>query len=125
MSGVYVSSGYYYRTNPITGASEHHGGLDLTAGGCYGHSVLACASGTVVTATYHYSWGNYILIDHGNGLATLYAHLSGFAVSAGQSVSQGQTIGYVGSTGYSTGPHLHVEVWVNGSRVNPAGYIPV
>ncbi len=125
IGGQYVSSGYYYRTNPITGASEHHGGLDIAAPGIYGASIYACDSGEVATATYHYSWGNYVLIDHGNGYATLYAHMSSIAVSEGQSVSKGQVIGYVGSTGYATGPHLHIEVWINGSRTDPSPYIPV
>ncbi|MCR5783837.1 MAG: peptidoglycan DD-metalloendopeptidase family protein [Clostridia bacterium] len=125
ISGQYVSSGYYYRTNPVTGAEEHHGGLDIAAPNIYGASIYACDSGEVATATYHYSWGNYVLIDHGNGYATLYAHMSSIAVSEGQSVSKGQVIGYVGSTGYATGPHLHIEVWINGSRTDPSPYIPV
>ncbi len=125
IGGQYVSSGYYYRTNPVTGASEHHGGLDIAAPNIYGASIYACDNGEVATATYHYSWGNYVLIDHGNGYATLYAHMSSIAVSEGQSVSKGQVIGYVGSTGYATGPHLHIEVWINGSRTDPSPYIPV
>ena len=87
--------------------------------------ISAAESGKVITASYHWSYGNYIVIDHGNGLSTLYAHCSSLAVGAGQSVSKGQTIGYIGSTGNSTGPHLHFEVRVNGSRTNPLNYISV
>lgn len=120
-SGVYLSSGFYRNSD-----GSYHGALDLcVSGGTYGLNISAAESGVVVTASYHWSYGNYVLIDHGNGLSTLYAHCSALAVSAGQSVSKGQTIAYVGSTGNSQGPHLHFEVRVNGTRVNPAGYISV
>ena len=120
-SGVYVSSPFYRNSD-----GSYHGALDLcTYGGTYGKNISAAESGKVITASYHWSYGNYVVIDHGNGLSTLYAHCSSLAVSSGQSVSKGQTIAYVGSTGYSTGPHLHFEVRINGSRVNPAGYISV
>lgn len=123
-SGCYISSGMVGRTNPVTGRSETHGGIDIcVSGGSYGKAISAAASGTVITASYHYSYGNYVMIDHGNGLATLYAHCSSLAVGAGQSVSAGQTIAYVGDTGYVSGPHLHFEVRVNGSRVNPLNYV--
>lgn len=119
-SGVYVSSGYYRSDG------SSHGALDLcVSGGTYGLAISAAESGTVVTASYHWSYGNYVVIDHGNGLSTLYAHCSSLAVGAGQSVSKGQTIAYVGSTGNSTGPHLHFEVRINGARTNPASYISV
>lgn len=84
-----------------------------------GASIVAANSGTVVQAGWHYSYGNYVMIDHGGGYSTLYAHASSLAVSKGQKVSKGQTIAYVGSTGNSTGPHLHFEVRVNGVRKNP------
>lgn len=84
-----------------------------------GASIVAANGGTVVKAEYHYSYGNYVMIDHGGGYSTLYAHASSLAVSKGQKVSKGQTIAYVGSTGNSTGPHLHFEVRVNGVRKNP------
>ncbi len=118
-SGVYVSSPFYRNSD-----GSYHGALDLcVSGGSYGKNISAAESGTVITASYHWSYGNYVVVDHGNGLSTLYAHCSSLAVGAGQSVSKGQTIAYVGSTGNSTGPHLHFEVRINGSRVNPSGYI--
>ena len=94
-----------------------HQGVDISAP--HGTSIVAADSGTVVTSTYAGGYGNYIVIAHGNGMTTLYAHMSSRAVGVGASVSKGQYIGSVGSTGNSTGPHLHFEVSVNGSRVNP------
>ena len=94
-----------------------HQGLDI--GGAHGINVVAADSGTVVTAGHGRGWGNYIVISHGNGMTTLYAHLSSFAVSAGTSVSRGQVIGFNGSSGNATTPHLHFEVRVNGNLVNP------
>ena len=120
-SGRYISSGFYRNSD-----GSYHGALDICVyGGSYGLKISAAESGKVITASYHWSYGNYIVIDHGNGLSTLYAHCSSLAVGAGQSVSKGQTIGYIGSTGNSTGPHLHFEVRVNGSRTNPLNYISV
>ena len=98
-----------------------HPGIDISAG--MGTPIRAAAAGVVVAAGYSGGYGNLTVIDHGNGIATAYAHQSGFAVSAGQQVAQGQVIGYVGSTGHSTGPHLHFEVRVNGSPVDPLGYL--
>ena len=86
-----------------------------------GAPVIAAASGTVITASYDSAYGNYVIIDHG-GTSTVYAHMSGLAVYEGQTVSQGQEIGYVGSTGRATGTHLHFEVYVGDSRVDPAQY---
>lgn len=120
-SGRYISSGFYRNSD-----GSYHGALDICVyGGTYGLKISAAEGGRVITAAYHWSYGNYVVIDHGNGLSTLYAHCSSLAVSAGQSVTKGQTIAYVGSTGNSTGPHLHFEVRVNGSRVNPSNYITV
>ncbi len=120
-SGVYVSSPFYRNSD-----GSYHGALDLCVyGGTYGLNISAAESGTVITAAYHWSYGNYVIIDHGNGLSTLYAHASSLAVGTGQSVSKGQTIAYVGSTGNSGGPHLHFEVRINGSRVDPSAYINV
>lgn len=120
-SGTYVSSGYYRNSD-----GSYHGALDLcVSGGSYGLNISAAESGTVVTAAYHWSYGNYVVVDHGNGLSTLYAHCSSLSVGAGQSVSKGQTIAKVGSTGNSSGPHLHFEVRINGTRTNPANYISV
>ena len=101
-----------------------HGGTDITMSSAYGKNIVAVADGTVIVAGYHWSYGNYIVIDHGNGLSTYYAHCSQLNVSYGQTVTQGQVIGLVGSTGNSTGPHIHFEVRVNGSRRNPENYIP-
>ncbi|MBP8855884.1 MAG: peptidoglycan DD-metalloendopeptidase family protein [Oscillospiraceae bacterium] len=98
-----------------------HRGLDICAP--YGSPIVAADSGTVVQAGYHYSYGNYVLINHGNGITTRYAHCSALAVGVGSSVSRGQIIGYVGSTGNSSGNHCHFEVMINGSFVNPQGFI--
>ena len=125
-SGGYVSTGNFTWpvpgfTNISCGYSSGHRAIDISGGGrtIYGTPIVAADSGKVVTATYHYSYGNYVMIDHGGGYSTLYAHASSLAVSAGQTVTKGQTIAYVGSTGNSTGPHLHFEVRVNGNRQNP------
>jgi murein DD-endopeptidase MepM/ murein hydrolase activator NlpD len=83
---------------------------------------MAADAGTVVSAVYSSSYGNYVVISHGNGMVTLYAHMNSMAVSSGQTVTKGQTIGYVGSTGWSTGPHCHFEVKVNGQLVDPLSY---
>jgi murein DD-endopeptidase MepM/ murein hydrolase activator NlpD len=98
-----------------------HPGIDIGAG--TGTPIKAAASGRVVVAGYSGGYGNLTVIDHGNGIVTAYAHQSSLAASAGQQVAQGQVIGYVGSTGFSTGPHLHFEVRVNGSPVDPLGYL--
>jgi murein DD-endopeptidase MepM/ murein hydrolase activator NlpD len=98
-----------------------HEGIDL--GAAYGTPIAAAASGVVIYAGWEGGYGNLVVIDHGGGLATAYGHQSRIAVSVGQSVSQGETIGYVGSTGHSTGPHLHFEVRVNGQAVDPLGYL--
>ena len=102
------------------GTVKFHAGEDIPAG--YGAEILAAASGTVVTAGWVSGYGNYTVIDHGGGLMTAYGHQSSFAVSVGDVVTQGQVIGYVGSTGNSTGPHLHFEVYVNGATVDPKSY---
>ena len=115
-----ITSYFGWRVHPITGTNKYHSGVDI--GASYGSSVLAADSGTVILAGWNGGYGNCIVISHGNGITTLYGHLSSIIVSSGQSVSQGQTIGYVGSTGNSTGPHLHWEVAVNGSQVNPLNY---
>ena len=119
---TYVSSPYGYRIHPIYGTYKFHGGVDIAAS--YGTAIWAADSGTVVTSLdgWNGGYGNYIIIDHGNGVQTRYAHMSSRAVSANQTVSKGQVIGYVGSTGASTGAHIHFEVWNNGSRVDPMSY---
>ncbi|MPZ51972.1 MAG: peptidoglycan DD-metalloendopeptidase family protein [Acidimicrobiia bacterium] len=117
-----VSSGFGYRTHPISGARKLHTGLDMSAG-C-GEPIYAANGGTVVTASWYGGYGNAIIIDHGGGVATLYAHQTSFAVGSGTSVSAGQVVGYVGTTGYSTGCHLHFEVRLSGTPVDPSPYIP-
>lgn len=108
------------RTHPITGKPNNHTGIDIAAGG--GTPILAAKSGLVTTSGYNNSYGNYVVVSHGGGQSTLYAHMRSRAVSEGQSVTQGQTLGYVGSTGSSTGNHLHFEVRLNGGRVDPLDY---
>ena len=123
LPGCYrLTSLFGYRIHPITGKAHSHTGIDIPASG--GTPILACKSGQVVTSAYHYSYGNYVVIDHGNGNSTLYAHMSSRAVSEGQMVTQGQTIGYVGTTGSSTGNHLHLEVRDNYTRVDPESKFP-
>ena len=112
-----VTSPFGVRRHPVFRDMRQHNGIDI--GAPHGATVVAADSGTVITSTYNSSYGNYVVISHGNGMTTLYAHLSSRSVSSGSSVSKGQQIGLVGSTGISTGPHLHFEVSVNGSRVNP------
>ena len=120
----YYSSPFGYRLSPITGGSELHRGQDIAGSG----AISAAQSGTVVTATYHASFGYYVVINHGtiNGVTveTLYAHMQpGLLVAPGQTVSQGQQIGIMGTTGDSTGVHLHFEVHENGGLVDPLNYI--
>jgi murein DD-endopeptidase MepM/ murein hydrolase activator NlpD len=98
-----------------------HEGIDIGVG--FGTPIQAAGPGTVIYCGWEGGYGNLVVIDHGGGLATAYAHQSSIAVSCGQQVAQGQTIGYVGSTGHSTGPHLHFEVRINGSPVDPLGYL--
>ena len=119
-SSTYVTSRYGYRTHPIFGDERVHSGIDISAN--EGATIIAADSGTVSVATYSSSYGNYVTIDHSNGTYTLYAHMSSLAVSAGQTVSQGDTIGYAGSTGWATGPHLHFEIRSNGGTVDPLAY---
>lgn len=116
-----ISSGFGPRVHPIHGYSLMHNGIDMNAG--MGQPIVAAEAGTVIYADVKGGYGNTVMIDHGGGMVTLYAHQSKFAVSTGQSVQRGQVIGYVGSTGVSTGPHLHFEVRIGGNPVNPAKYL--
>ena len=116
-----ITSEFGWRTHPITGDQRFHSGLDI--GGDYGIPVHAAQSGTVTYAGWVSGYGNTVIIDHGGGITTLYGHNQSLAVSEGQSVSQGQTISYCGSTGNSTGPHCHFEVRQNGEPVSPYGYL--
>ncbi len=116
-----VSSNFGVRTHPISGYRKMHQGIDFAAGS--GTPVVAPADGVVVEARRWGGYGNWLRIRHANGLESGYGHLSryGSGIRAGQRVSQGQVVAYVGSTGASTGPHLHYEIWRNGQRINPAG----
>ena len=116
-----ITSSFGPRTAPVAGASTYHKGIDI--GASSGSAIVASAGGRVTTATYSSSAGNYVVVSHGNGISTVYMHASALYVSVGDVVSQGDTIAAVGSTGYSTGPHLHFGVIVNGSYVNPLNYV--
>lgn len=116
-----VTSPFGTRIHPITKKQSFHNGVDL--GASSGTPIYASRSGTVTTAVYSGSWGNYVQIDHGDGFSSLYAHMTKFVVSNGQKVKQGQVIGYVGSTGQSTGPHLHFTIYNNGTAVDPKKYV--
>ena len=117
----YVTSPFGKRYHPITGTYTMHNGIDI--GGPNGCNIVASKSGTVIVSEYSSSYGHYIVINHGGGQTTTYAHLSTRLVSVGASVTQGQVIGKEGSTGWSTGPHLHFEVAINGVRYNPLNYV--
>jgi murein DD-endopeptidase MepM/ murein hydrolase activator NlpD len=119
--GAPITSPFGYRIHPIYGTSILHTGIDY--GADEGTPIRAAADGVVVSAGWYGGYGNATIIDHGGGIATLYGHQSVLGVSAGQKVTQGQTIGRVGCTGDCTGPHVHFEVRVNGDPVNPAGYL--
>lgn len=116
-----ITSDFGARESPTEGASSNHKGIDVSAS--TGSRIVAAESGTVVIATYSASAGNYVMINHGGGVYSVYMHMSSIGVSVGQSVSRGDTVGAVGSTGYSTGPHLHFGLRVNGSYVNPRSYV--
>ncbi len=116
-----ITSAFGSRTSPTEGASSNHQGIDI--GAASGSDIIAAADGTVTISTYSYSAGNYIMLNHGGGVSTVYMHCSKLLVSAGDKVKKGQVIAKVGSTGYSTGPHLHFGVRLNGSYVNPSKYV--
>lgn len=118
---VEITSPFGMRHNPVTGQYSSHSGVDFGAG--QGTSIYACKSGTVTVAGYAEAWGYYVTINHGDGYSTLYAHMTNYTVSTGDYVAQGDVIGYVGSTGWSTGPHLHLSVLYNGAYVNPMNYV--
>lgn len=120
-SSTRITSDYGTRVSPTSGASSNHKGIDI--GASAGAAIVAAANGTVKAANYSSAAGNYVMIDHGGGLYTVYMHCSSLAVSEGTAVSAGQTIAYVGSTGISTGNHLHFGVSLNGSYVSPWSYL--
>ena len=117
-----VTSRFGPRIHPITGEYKNHNGMDIDGYGHDGDAIVACDSGTVVVSSYNDSYGNYVMIDHGNGMQTLYAHMSSRAVKKDAVVKKGQTIGYLGATGWATGTHCHLEIYVNGGRVDPENY---
>ncbi len=116
-----VTASFGERIDPFNGEGAFHMGVDI--GSSYGHPVIAPADGVVIGAEFMGGYGKAIILDHGHGISTRYGHLSGFAVTAGQQVHRGDTIGYVGSSGRSTGPHLHYEVRINDTPVNPYKYL--
>ncbi len=115
-----ITSQFGGRADPITGVWTTHGGTDIAAPN--GTPIVSANDGVVIYAGWHYSYGNYIIVDHGGGIATLYGHCSKLLASAGQAVTRGEKIALVGSTGYSTGNHLHYEVRVNGVRKDAMTY---
>lgn len=117
-----ITSSYGWRPHPIYKVQRFHNGVDVSAPG--GTPIMASRSGQVLIAEYNSSYGNYVVISHGNGDTTLYAHMKKLGTKAGATVKQGDTIGYVGTTGDSTGNHLHFEIKVNGSRVDPLSRFP-
>jgi len=122
LSGYYkVTSDYGMRYHPILKVNKKHTGIDISAPN--GTPIMAAGDGTVIIAQYNSAYGNMVIIDHGGGISTLYGHMSSIGVSVGNSVKKGDVIGKVGSTGWSTGNHLHFEVRKNGSDVNPWNYV--
>lgn len=117
------TSAFGWRIHPISGVKKHHNGVDLA--GTKGSAIYAAKAGTVSSTGYDSSRGYYVIINHGDGFKSYYYHMTHYIVSSGQSVSRGQTIGYMGSTGASTGPHLHFGISYNGTYVNPANYINI
>ena len=116
-----ITSGFGYRSEVMYGSGTFHNGIDIAVNA--GTPIIAAKAGRVIGAGYHYSMGNHVIIDHGGGVYTVYMHASRLLVSVGQEVSRGQTIALVGSTGMSTGPHLHFSVKINGAYVNPLKYV--
>lgn len=116
-----ITSSFGERQDPFNGEGAFHAGIDIAT--AYGQPVRATADGVVLKAAFGNGYGREVMLDHGNGIETLYGHLSGFAVTAGERVTRGQVIGYVGSSGRSTGPHLHYEVRIHDTPVNPHRYM--
>jgi murein DD-endopeptidase MepM/ murein hydrolase activator NlpD len=121
ISGARLSSSYGWRNDPISGVRRHHAAIDLAAS--TGTVVKAASAGKVSATGYNATYGNFIILSHGDNYQTMYAHLSQISVTKDSQVQQGAKIGEVGSTGYSTGPHLHFAVYKNGQAVNPLDYL--
>lgn len=117
LKNITITSAYGWRNSPIDGKREFHKGIDLS--GETGDEIYATADGEVILSQHSYSYGNYIIIKHANGIETLYAHCEKLYKEVGESVSAGENIASVGSTGRSTAPHLHYEIIINGQNVNP------
>ncbi|MEO0686911.1 MAG: M23 family metallopeptidase, partial [Cyanobacteria bacterium J06649_11] len=120
-SDGYISSPYGWRSHPILGRGRLHTGIDFAAN--YGSTIRAADSGTVLYSGWYGGYGKTVIINHGKGISTLYGHSSKLYVKSGENVKRGQPIAAIGSTGFSTGPHLHFEVRKNGTPVNPAKYL--
>ncbi len=118
-----ITSSFSVREHPLFGYTKMHPAIDLAKN--QGSPIYAIAAGTVTTAAYSEANGYYVSLAHGSGYTSIYCHMTKYIVSVGDSVSQGQVIGYVGSTGWSTGPHLHFELHQNGTALNPAEYLPL
>jgi murein DD-endopeptidase MepM/ murein hydrolase activator NlpD len=116
-----ITSGFGFRSSPLGFGTEYHSGLDIAA--AYGTPIIATGDGKVVFAGWRGAFGRAVVIDHGYGFSTMYGHTQKIVVNVGDRITKGQTIAYVGSSGRSTGPHLHYEVWINGKPVNPRTYI--
>ena len=118
-----ITSSFSVREHPLFGYTKMHPAIDLAKN--QGSPIYAIAAGTVTTAAYSEANGYYVSLAHGSGYTSIYCHMTKYIVSVGDSVTQGQVIGYVGSTGWSTGPHLHFELHQNGTALNPAEYLPL
>ena len=116
-----VTSSFGERDDPFNGEGAFHAGIDISAG--FGEPIRATADGVVEFADKSNGYGREVVIDHGHGIRTLYGHMSGFAITAGDEVRRGQVIGYIGMTGRSTGPHVHYEVRIQNVPVNPHKYL--
>jgi len=116
-----ITSSFGQRDDPFNGEGAFHTGVDISA--TFGTPVRAAADGVITTASMASGYGREIVVDHGNGIETLYGHLSGFAITTGEQVRRGQVIGYVGMSGRATAPHLHYEVRIHNTPVNPHRYL--
>ena len=116
-----ITSSFGERQDPFNGEGAFHRGVDIS--GSYGQSIIAPADGVIVAADVRNGYGRTVIIDHGYGVETLYGHMSGYAVTPGQRIERGDVIGYIGTSGSSTGPHVHYEVHLNGTPVNPHRYL--